>query len=144
MQVKNITWVSFSSWWTAQFRELASFSQFSTDLDQDTRNRIERGQRLTELLKQAQYSPYALWEMYAAILVTTTGLLDKVPLEKIKPAEAELLRELRAKHSKMIEQINSGALPEERQKEAILSVGKAIAASYEPVAETKKKKQESV
>jgi F-type H+-transporting ATPase subunit alpha len=128
----------------AQFRELASFSQFSTDLDQDTRNRIERGQRLTELLKQAQYSPYALWEMYAAILVTTTGLLDKVPLEKIKPAEAELLRELRAKHSKMIEQINSGALPEERQKEAILSVGKAIAASYEPVAETKKKKQESV
>jgi F-type H+-transporting ATPase subunit alpha len=51
----------------AQFRELAAFSQFSTDLDEDTRKTIERGQRLTELLKQPQYSPYAIWEMYSVL-----------------------------------------------------------------------------
>ena len=51
----------------AQFRELAAFSQFSTDLDAETRHTIERGQRLTELLKQPQYSPYAIWEMYAIL-----------------------------------------------------------------------------
>ncbi|MGH7234434.1 MAG: F0F1 ATP synthase subunit alpha [Candidatus Saccharimonadales bacterium] len=123
----------------AQFRELASFSQFSTDLDSETRNRIERGQRLTELLKQPQYTPYALWEMYAALLVTTTGVLDKVPLEKIKPAEAELIRELSSKQSKLMEQINAGAVPDDKQKETILSVGKSIAATYDTAPEAKTK-----
>ncbi len=53
----------------AQFRELAAFSQFSTDLDDETRHRIERGQRLTELLKQHQYNPQAIWQMYVSLLV---------------------------------------------------------------------------
>ncbi|HEY1064180.1 MAG TPA: F0F1 ATP synthase subunit alpha, partial [Candidatus Saccharimonadales bacterium] len=64
----------------AQFRELAAFSQFSTDLDAETRQTIERGQRLTELLKQPQYSPYAIWQMYAMLLAATKGVFDKVPL----------------------------------------------------------------
>ena len=68
----------------AQFRELAAFSQFSTDLDPETRQRIERGQRLTELLKQPQYSPYAIWEMYVSLFAATKGDFDKVPVEKIK------------------------------------------------------------
>src|ERR1700691_561765 len=55
----------------AQFRELAAFSQFSTDLDAETRHTIEHGQRLTELLKQPQYSPYAIWEMYAQLYAAT-------------------------------------------------------------------------
>ena len=59
----------------AQFRELAAFSQFSTDLDADTRHTIERGQRLTELLKQPQYSPYAIWEMYSVLYAATNGAL---------------------------------------------------------------------
>ena len=64
----------------AQFRELAAFAQFSTDLDADTRQRIERGQRLTELLKQPQYSPQAIWEMYSALLAATEGIFDKIPV----------------------------------------------------------------
>lgn len=65
----------------AQFRELASFSQFSTDLDEETRHTIERGQRLTELLKQLQYSPRAIWEMYCSLTAVTTGCFDKVSRE---------------------------------------------------------------
>src|SRR5436190_803013 len=82
----------------AQFRELAAFSQFSTDLDAETRHRIERGQRLTELLKQPQYSPYSIWQMYASLLAATKGCFDTVPLEKIKPAEEALQNELKSKH----------------------------------------------
>src|SRR5579864_7508906 len=57
----------------AQFRELASFSQFSTDLDEETRHTIERGQKLTELLKQPQYSPYSIWEMYVSLYAANNG-----------------------------------------------------------------------
>ena len=121
----------------AQFRELASFSQFSTDLDAETRNRIERGQRLTELLKQPQYSPFALWEMYVVLLAATEGVLDQVPLEKIILAEAELLRELKSKHAKLVETINSGAQVEDKQKSQVLEVAKAVAATYVQSTETK-------
>src|SRR5579871_2352497 len=79
----------------AQFRELAAFSQFSTDLDAETRHRIERGQRLTELLKHPQFTPQAVWQMYAALLAATEGCFDNVPLDKVKLAEANLLRELK-------------------------------------------------
>ena len=72
-----------------------AFSQFSTDLDAETRHRIERGQRLTELLKQQQYSPYSVWQMYATLLAATEGCFDVVPLDKIKSAENSLLRELK-------------------------------------------------
>src|SRR6202012_2248807 len=76
----------------AQFRELAAFSQFSTDLDPETRHIIERGQRLTELLKQLQYSPYAVWEMYSVLYAATNVAFDVVPLEKIEVAREALLR----------------------------------------------------
>ncbi len=115
----------------AQFRELASFSQFSTDLDQETRNRIERGQRLTELLKQPQYSPYALWEMYVTLLSAINGAFDKVPLEKIKTAEAEVLREISKSQSKLVELLSSGAVPEDKQKDVILSKANSVTATYD-------------
>ncbi len=114
----------------AQFRELAAFSQFSTDLDAETRQRIERGQRLTELLKQPQYSPYAIWEMYAMLLAATKGAFDKVPLDKVKAAEESLFRELKGKHAKTIEHINTGNKPADEQTEAVLKVAKSVAASY--------------
>jgi F-type H+-transporting ATPase subunit alpha len=115
----------------AQFRELAAFSQFSTDLDADTRHRIERGQRLTELLKQPQYSPYAIWQMYAILLAATEGCFDKVQLDKIKQAEGNLLRELKNEHAKIVEEINTGAEPDEKAKETILKLARHIAESYQ-------------
>jgi F-type H+-transporting ATPase subunit alpha len=124
----------------AQFRELASFSQFSTDLDEETRSRIERGQRLTEILKQPQYTPKAIWEMYCSLLAVTSGSFDEVPLEKIKPAEDALLAELKSKHAKLIEEINKGAKPTDKQNEQIVKVAKAIAKGY--LAAQPKTKQE--
>lgn len=114
----------------AQFRELAAFSQFSTDLDAETRQTIERGQRLTELLKQPQYSPYALWEMYASLLAATEGAFDVVPIEKIKPAEQALHRELKSKHAKLIAALDTGDKPTDEQKATVLKVAKSVAESY--------------
>src|SRR6201996_9349779 len=115
----------------AQFRELAAFSQFSTDLDEDTRKTIERGQRLTELLKQPQYSPYAVWEMYSVLYAATQGAFDIVPLEKIEAARESLLRELKSKHAKLTEALNTGAKPDDAQNEEVLKVAKDIAKQYE-------------
>lgn len=117
----------------AQFRELAAFSQFSTDLDAETRHRIERGQRLTELLKQPQFHPMAIWEMYAVLLAATNGAFDAIPVDKVKLAEANLLRDLKSKHAKLIEAINSGEEPEEKDKEKIIAHARDIAKAYEPV-----------
>ena len=114
----------------AQFRELAAFSQFSTDLDPETRQTIERGQRLTELLKQAQYSPYAIWEMYSSLYAAGQGAFDHVPIEKIKPAEEALHRELKSKHAKLTEALNTGDKPTDAQNDTVLKAAKAIAASY--------------
>jgi len=114
----------------AQFRELAAFSQFSTDLDAETRQTIERGQRLTELLKQPQYSPYSIWEMYASLLAATEGAFDTVPLEKIKQAEEALHRELKSKHAKLIDTVNTGDKVSDADNEAILKVAKSVASTY--------------
>ncbi len=121
----------------AQFRELAAFSQFSTDLDADTRKTIERGQRLTELLKQPQYSPYAIWEMYSVLYAANNGGFDIVPLEKIDVAREALLRELKSKHAKLTEALNTGDKPSDEQNEQVLKVAKTIAKTYEVAKEAK-------
>ena len=117
----------------AQFRELASFSQFSTDLDPETRKTIERGQRLTELLKQPQYSPYSLWQMYSILLAATEGAFDKVPLNKISLAVETLLFELSKKHSKVIERINKGDKPSDEDIKVVVKVAQDIGQSYEDI-----------
>jgi len=121
----------------AQFRELAAFSQFSTDLDAETRHTIERGQRLTELLKQHQYSPYAVWEMYSVLYAANEGVFDAIPLEKVAPAREALLRELKTKHAKVIDAVNTGDKPTDDQNGTILKVAKDVAKQYE-VKEAKK------
>jgi len=115
----------------AQFRELAAFSQFSTDLDDDTRHTIERGQRLTELLKQPQFAPYAIWEMYSVLYAANNGAFDVVPLDKIDAAREALLRELKSKHAKLTEAINTGDKPTDEQNEEVMKVAKSVAATYE-------------
>ncbi len=123
----------------AQFRELAAFSQFSTDLDSETRHTIERGQRLTELLKQLQYVPYSIWEMYCMLLAATNGAFDKVPIEKIKDAKSALLRTLKQHHAKLTDELNSGDKPSEAQDKKVLEVAKQVAAGYEEEAKPKAK-----
>ncbi|HVW23548.1 MAG TPA: F0F1 ATP synthase subunit alpha [Candidatus Saccharimonadales bacterium] len=117
----------------AQFRELAAFSQFSTDLDPETRHTIERGQRLTELLKQPQFAPLSVWEMYSVLYAATNGAFDAVPLEKIEVAKEAVLRELKSKHAKLTEALNTGDKPTDAQNDELLKVAKDVTKSYQVV-----------
>src|SRR5260221_13985948 len=90
---------------------------FPPAFDPKPRHTIERGQRLTELLKQPQYSPYAIWQMYAALLAATRGCFDHVPLDKVKLALEAILRELKASQGKLIDSINTGDKPTDEQNE---------------------------
>ncbi|MBC7582009.1 F0F1 ATP synthase subunit alpha [Aeromicrobium sp.] len=121
----------------AQFRELAAFSQFSTDLDPETRQIIERGQRLTELLKQQQFAPYAIWEMYAVLYSANEGAFDIVPLEKVEAAREAILRELKTKHAKTIETINTGDKVSDADNAVVLKIATSVASTYE-IKEAKK------
>ena len=79
----------------AQFREMEAFSQFASDLDQSTRNLLERGRRLTEILKQPQYSPLKVEEQVVVIFSGVKGFLDKIEISEITKFESFLLRKLR-------------------------------------------------
>ncbi|HKX24409.1 MAG TPA: F0F1 ATP synthase subunit alpha [Candidatus Saccharimonadales bacterium] len=114
----------------AQFRELAAFTQFSTDLDADTKKRINRGQRLTELLKQPQYSPLSIWEQTATLIAATDGVFDDVPMDKIKPAQHALLTILESEHKSKMLDLNKGDKPEDATRELVLKEAKKIAKGY--------------
>lgn len=89
----------------AQFRELAAFAQFSSDLDKDTKAKIERGKRLTEILKQTQYNPLSMEMQVAIIFATINGYLDDVEVEKAKDFEKGLLDYLQEKHADILKKI---------------------------------------
>jgi F-type H+-transporting ATPase subunit alpha len=74
----------------AQYRELAAFAQFASDLDEATRKQLERGQRVTELMKQKQYSPMSIAQMALSIYAANEGYLDDVPMAKILAFEEGL------------------------------------------------------
>jgi len=83
----------------AQFREMAAFAQFASDLDAATRAQLDRGQRLTELLKQGQYVPQPVEKQVVIIYAGTNGYVDKLPVESLKAYEKELFRHIDEKHS---------------------------------------------
>jgi len=89
----------------AQFRSLAAFAQFASDLDPVTRNQLERGLRLQEILKQPQYSPVPLSEQVAIIWCATNGQLDDVPVNDVGRFETELRRFLQAQYPQLLETI---------------------------------------
>jgi len=86
----------------AQFRELAAFAQFGSDLDKTTQRQLERGQRLQEILKQPQYVPASLEMEVAIIFAVTNGFADKVAVDKMKDWEAGLLRYLETSYSHLL------------------------------------------
>ncbi|HSW92559.1 MAG TPA: F0F1 ATP synthase subunit alpha [Patescibacteria group bacterium] len=123
----------------AQFRELASFAQFSSDLDPETKQSIERGQRLTELLKQKQYHPLSIAEQVVSLMAATKGAFDVVPTEKIKDAQAELISFMEDKHGAVIKALNKGDKPTEEIEKTILEAAEKVAKSY--VVKSKKVKE---
>jgi len=91
----------------AQYRELAAFAQFASDLDETTRKQLERGERVTELMKQKQYSPLSVGEMALSLYAANEGYLDDVPANKVVDFEAALHDFARANHADLIEQVDS-------------------------------------
>jgi F-type H+-transporting ATPase subunit alpha len=91
----------------AQYREMAAFSQFGSDLDASTQRLLARGSRLTELLKQPQFSPVPVEEQVVAIFAGTRGYLDTIAVPDITRFEASMLRELRAMHPELLEAIRT-------------------------------------
>jgi F-type H+/Na+-transporting ATPase subunit alpha len=92
----------------AQYRELATFAQFGTaDLDKATRTQLERGQRITELLKQNQYAPMSLTKMVAMLYAVNNGYLDDVPVNKIAQFEQDFHRFIDTNHPDLIKRIET-------------------------------------
>jgi F-type H+-transporting ATPase subunit alpha len=90
----------------AQFRELEAFSQFASDLDDATRKQLERGQRITELMKQKQYSPLSVAEMGLTLYAVEKGYLDDVPVTEVSAFEAALQSYMHSMHAPLMHHIN--------------------------------------
>jgi F-type H+-transporting ATPase subunit alpha len=115
----------------AQYREMAAFAQFASDLDASTQQLLNRGARLTELLKQAQFSPMPVEEQVAAIFAGVNGYLDRLDVSQVTRYEQGLLSEFRANHADILAAIrNSGEISSEtsdKLKEALDAYTKTFA-----------------
>ena len=89
----------------AQYRELAAFAQFASDLDEATRKQLERGRLVTELMKQPQYQPLAVWEMALTLFAVNNGYLDDIDVKKALAAEKSLREYVRTKYAALVENI---------------------------------------
>jgi F-type H+-transporting ATPase subunit alpha len=90
----------------AQYRELAAFSQFASDLDEVTRKQLERGQRVTELMKQKQYSPLSVAEMAISLFAANEGFIDDVPVTKVVAFEEALHAHVNSNNADLLKSIN--------------------------------------
>ena len=107
----------------AQYRELEAFSQFASDLDDVTRKQLERGQRITELMKQKQYAPFSVAEMALSLFVVDKGYLDDIPVAEISPFEAALQGYMHSSHAALLKKINkAGAYDDEIESQLKLAV----------------------
>ncbi len=91
----------------AQYRELAAFAQFASDLDDATRRQLERGKRVVELLKQPQYEPQKVWELAVSLYAVNNGYLDDVDVNQVLAFEKALKDEIKHKHADLVDAIES-------------------------------------
>ena len=100
----------------AQFRELEAFATFGSELDKVSQAQLDRGYRLTELLKQNQNAPMAVEEQVLVIYAGSNGFVDDVPVSEVRRYEGEMLQFVRSNHPELLEEIrSSGAMPEEAE-----------------------------
>jgi len=114
----------------AQYREMAAFAQFGSDLDAATQRLLNRGQRLTELLKQPQFSPLSMEEQVCVIFAGTRGYLDKIPVGSVRQFEAELLRHLHADHDDLLAAIRDEKKLSGDSESKLTSVVEAFTKSF--------------
>lgn len=113
----------------AQYRELEAFAKFGSDLDQATKNVLDKGARNVEILKQREGNPYTVEKQIAIIFVGTKGLIQKVPVDKVKEFETEYLDYLMAKHSDVMASLKSGKYTDENT-DVLKKVAIEIASKY--------------
>jgi F-type H+/Na+-transporting ATPase subunit alpha len=106
----------------AQYRELAAFAQFGSDLDQATQRQLNRGKRLVEILKQPQYQPLAVEKQVAIVFAATNGYLDGVPVEKLRAYEEGLYRFLETRHASVLTSIQEKKILDDDVKGALKAV----------------------
>ena len=104
----------------AQYREMAAFAQFGSDLDASTQKLLNRGSKLTEILKQNQYSPLKVAEQVIAVFSGVRGFLDDVELNKIKSFEAGLIEKIKSDKPELIDKIQSTGKLEEDVEKALM------------------------
>ena len=105
----------------AQFRELEAFAQFASDLDETTRKQLERGQRITEILKQPQYSPVRVGIQVAVIYAVTRGYIDAVPTQQVRAWEERFVSYLERSHEPLIQRVEQG-WDEDIEKELVQTI----------------------
>jgi F-type H+-transporting ATPase subunit alpha len=103
----------------AAFRELAAFAQFGSDLDEATRQQLDRGLRVQEALKQGQYAPVSLSDQVIIFYAVTNGFLDDVELNKVRAFETGLVRYLRDGHPDLVQQLATGAKMDQQVQDAL-------------------------
>ncbi len=117
----------------AQFREMAAFAQFASDLDSATQQQLARGERLVELLKQGQYEPMAVEEQVLSVFAGTHGFVDEVPVGDVRRYEKEMRGYVKAQHGDVLELIiNRGKIDkdlEAKLNEVLTEFGKAFSSS---------------
>lgn len=113
----------------AQFRELEAFAKFGSDLDAATQLTIDRGRRNQEILKQGQFAPAPVEEQVAIIYASTKGLMDKVPVDKVKEFETDFLAVMRAQHEDALDAFRAGKLAPEATA-AVEKVAKDLSGRY--------------
>ena len=106
----------------SQYWELATFAQFSSDLDVSTKEKIERGKRIIEVLKQPQYEPMPVEEEVVNVYLATSGGLDDVPVEEVKTVETQFIKFIREKHSKILKDIKEKKVFEESAEKELMDL----------------------
>ena len=106
----------------AQYRELAAFAAFGSDLDEATKKQLARGKRLVELLKQKQYVQIEVIDQVISILAATSGLFDIVPVEKIQEMEERMIAFFKSTQGDLRKKISDSAENFEKEKENLLNI----------------------
>jgi F-type H+-transporting ATPase subunit alpha len=114
----------------AQYREMAAFAQFSSDLDASTQALLARGARLTELLKQPQFKPVPVEEQVVAIFAGTRGYLDKIPTDQVTGFERRMLSELKANHGGILDAIRTDREIKKPTEEKLVAFLDSFAKSF--------------
>ena len=114
----------------AQYREMAAFAQFGSDLDAATQKLLNRGARLTELLKQPQYSPMPFEEQTVSIFAGTNGFLDAIPVDRVNEYESAMLSHMRSEHAEVLETIRTTGKFEDDTKAKVVAALEKFAKQF--------------